>query len=214
VVSTGSVKHTLLAGAEAGRQLTDNFRNTGYFNGASTTISVPYDNPVIGTTATFRQSATDADNHLRTNLAATYVQDQIELSRFVQVIAGLRFDHFDLQYRNNRTGDHYGPHRQPGLAAGGTRVQTHRYPLDLRQLRGVFYPVPEMNFLPLTTITQQVKPEKFNNSKRASSGTSIVIFRCDGALSFGIRTNTRATDPNDPPGSYRPAASAQRFEIG
>src|SRR5207245_8627119 len=40
-------------------------------------ISAPYSNAVIGVPVTFRQSATDADNHLRTNLGATYVQDQI-----------------------------------------------------------------------------------------------------------------------------------------
>ena len=33
--STGPLTHTFLAGAEAGRQLTDNFRNTGYFNNAA-----------------------------------------------------------------------------------------------------------------------------------------------------------------------------------
>jgi hypothetical protein len=37
---------------------------------------------------TFRQSATDADNHLRTIVAAAYVQDQIELSSHVQVVRG------------------------------------------------------------------------------------------------------------------------------
>ena len=66
---------------------------------------MPYSDTVIDTPMTFRQSATDADNHLKTNIAATYVQDQIDLSRRIQVVAGLRFDHFDLQYHNNRTGD-------------------------------------------------------------------------------------------------------------
>ena len=71
----------------------------------ATSILLPYGHPTIATPVAFRQSATDADNHLRTNVAAAYGQDQIELSRYVQVIAGLRFDRFDLQYRNNRTGD-------------------------------------------------------------------------------------------------------------
>jgi outer membrane receptor protein involved in Fe transport len=48
------------------------------------------------------------DNHLRTRVAAVYRQDQIELSRFVQLLAGVRFDVFDLKYRNNRTGDQLG----------------------------------------------------------------------------------------------------------
>ena len=75
------MQHTLLAGAEVGRQLTDNFRNTGFFNNTATTLSVPYADPTITTPVTFRQSATDADNHLETNVAAAYVQDQVELSR-------------------------------------------------------------------------------------------------------------------------------------
>jgi catecholate siderophore receptor len=82
-LSTGSIRHTLLAGTEFGRQLTDNFRNTGFFNNTATSILVPLDNPTVSTPATFRQSATDADNHLVTNLAASYAQDQIEFSRFV-----------------------------------------------------------------------------------------------------------------------------------
>ena len=60
---------------------------------------------VIDTPTTFRQSSTDADNQLKTNIGATYVQDQIELSRKLQLVTGIRFDHFDLQYLNNRTGD-------------------------------------------------------------------------------------------------------------
>src|SRR5262249_19385918 len=104
-ISTGPVRHMLLWGAEAGRQLTNNFRNTGFFNNSATSIFAPLANPVISTPVTFRQSATDADNHLTTNIGATYVQDQVELSRYFQVIAGLRFEHFDLQYHNNRNGD-------------------------------------------------------------------------------------------------------------
>ena len=58
--STGAIRHTLLAGAEFGRQLTDNFRNTGFFNNTAVSILVPYANPTIATPVTYRQSATDA----------------------------------------------------------------------------------------------------------------------------------------------------------
>src|SRR5262249_2559318 len=57
-LSTRGIRHTLLGGTELGRQLTDNFRQTGFFNNTSTTIQVPYDNPVISTPVTFRQSVT------------------------------------------------------------------------------------------------------------------------------------------------------------
>src|ERR1041385_2291267 len=68
----------------------------------TTSILVPLSNPIVTTPVTFRQNATDADNHLKTNLGATYVQDQIEINRFLQVVTGVRFDYFDLQFHNNR----------------------------------------------------------------------------------------------------------------
>src|SRR4029453_19584430 len=108
VGSTGRVRHTVLVGAEAGWQWTDNFRNTGYFNDTATSILVPFDAPTISTPITFRQSATDADNHVETGVAAAYVQARVELSRHVQLVGGVRFDRFDLTYHNHRNDDTIG----------------------------------------------------------------------------------------------------------
>jgi catecholate siderophore receptor len=57
--ATGSVGHTLLAGSEFGRQGTNNFRNTGFFDNTATTLLVPFSAPTIRTPVTFRQSASD-----------------------------------------------------------------------------------------------------------------------------------------------------------
>ena len=196
-LQTGSIRHTLLGGIELGQQLTNNFRNTGYFNNTDTTILVPLSNPTINTPVTFRQAAADADNHLKTNVGAAYVQDQIDLSRYFQVTAGLRFDYFDLQYHNNRAPqdlrriDHLVSPRA-GL------VFKPIAPLSIYTSYSVTYlPSSGDQFSSLTTITQQVKPEKFNNyeagvkwdySRRLA--VSAAVYRLD-------RTNTRATDPND-----------------
>jgi catecholate siderophore receptor len=197
-IKTGTIRHNVVAGIDLGRQLTDNFRNTGYFNNTATAMQVPFADPTATLPVTFRQSATDANNHLRTNIAAGYVQNQMDLSRFFQVLAGVRYDHFDLQYHNNRNGQ------------------------DLRRIDNVvspraallFKPVPMMSlylsysvtYLPssgdqfssLTDITQQVKPEKFSNYEagvkwnlRRSLFLTTAVYRLD-------RTNTRSLDPNDP----------------
>jgi catecholate siderophore receptor len=196
--STGKIHHTLAAGVEVGHQSTGNFRNTGYFNNTDTSIQIPYASPLISAPITFRQSATDADNHVTTDVAAAYVQDQIDLSRRLQLIAGLRFDRFDLRFHNNRTGDDL------------QRID------NLRSPRGgiVFKPIAPVSvygsytiswlpssgdqFSSLTTITQQVKPEKFTNYEAGlkwETGRRLLLtmaaFRLD-------RTNTRSTDPNDP----------------
>jgi catecholate siderophore receptor len=198
IVTTGKIRHTLLAGAEVGRQLTDNFRNTGFFNNSATVILAPYANPTISTPVTFRQNATDADNHLRTNLAATYVQDQIELSRYIQVTAGLRFDYFDLEYHNNRNNDNLRriDHLVSPRAGIVLKPITH---LSLYGSYSVSYlPSSGDQFSSLTTITQQVKPEKFSNYEIGAKwdidrylSLTTAVFRLD-------RTNTRATNPNDP----------------
>lgn len=213
--STGRLRHTLLAGTEAGRQLTDNLRNTGYFNNTATSILVPYDDPVISTPVTFRQSATDADNHLTTNVGAAYVQDQIELSRYVQVIAGLRIDHFDLRYFNNR--NHENLHRIDNLIS--PRAGIVFKPAGEISLYGSYsvsyLPSSGDQFSSLTAVTQQVKPEKFSNYEagvkwdiaRSLSLTS-AVYRLD-------RANTRSTDPNDPTRIVQTGSQRTNgFEIG
>jgi catecholate siderophore receptor len=198
IVSTGRVKHAFLGGAEIGRQLTDNFRNTGFFNNTAISILVSYENPITSTPVTYRRSATDADNHVKTNLAASYIQDQIQFSRHVQVIAGLRFDYFDLQFHNNRNGDNL--RRIDRLVSPRTGIVIKPIlPLSIYANYSVAHlPSSGDQFSSLTTITQQVKPEKFSNYEvgakwdvRANLALTTAVYRQD-------RTNTRTTDPNDP----------------
>ena len=198
VVSTGRMRHTLLAGAEFGHQLTDNFRNTGFFNNTATSMLVPFTNPTISTPVTYRQSATDADNHLTTNVAAAYAQDQIELSKHLQVLAGLRFDRFDLTYHNNRTGETLD--RQDNLVSPRAGVVYKPLaPLSIYSSYSVSYlPSSGDQFSSLTTITEQVKPEQFRNYEVGAKWDVVRGLSVTTALYRLNRTNTRATDPNDP----------------
>lgn len=198
IVSTGRIKHTFLGGAETGRQLTDNFRNTGFFNNTATSVLVSYDNPVIGTPVTFRQNPTDPNNHLRTTLGASYVQDQVELSRQLQFMAGLRFDYFDLKFHNNRNAENLRRIDRLVSPRAGFVIKPI-LPLSIYATYSVSYlPSSGDQFSSLTTITQQVKPEKFSNYElgvkwdvRDNLALTAAVYRQD-------RTNTRATDPNDP----------------
>lgn len=212
---TGRVKHTLLGGTEFGRQLTDNFRNTGFFNNTATSIQVDFANPVTNIPVTFRQSATDADNHLTLNLAAGYVQDQIELSRYVLAIAGVRYDYFDLTYHNNRGGETL--ERIDRLVS--PRLGLVVKPVTALSLYGSYsvscLPSSGDQFSSLTTVTQQVRPEKFQNYEVGAkwdirSGLSLTsaLYRLD-------RTNTRSTDPNDPTRIIQTGSQRSNgFELG
>jgi catecholate siderophore receptor len=196
--TTGSLKHTVLAGAEFGRQNTDNFRETGYFNDTALSIAVPYASPTTSTPVTFRQSATDADNHVTTSLAAVYAQDQVELSDKLQAIAGLRFDSFDLQFNNHRNNERLSRKDElvsPRAGLVFKPIQT----LSLYTSYSVSYlPSSGDQFASLTTVTQQVKPEKFSNYEVGAKWAATDAFTLNAAVYTLDRTNTRATDPNDP----------------
>lgn len=214
-VSTGGIRHTLLGGFELGNQRTKNFRQTAFFNNTATSIQVPFDNPITSTPATFRQSATDADNRLRLNLAAAYLQDQIEFNKYFQVVAGLRYDYFDLKYHNNRNNDTL--RRIDNLVS--PRLGIIVKPIEELSVYGSYsvshLPSAGDQFASLTTITEQVKPERFQNYEigikwdiRRNLSFTSALYRLD-------RTNTRATDPNNPTviiqtGSQR----TNGFEIG
>lgn len=194
----GGVRHTLLGGVELGRQLTDNFRNTGYFNNTATTWSAPYANPTIDVPMTWRQSATDANNHLKADVGAVYAQDQIEFNPQWQAVAGLRFDAFSLQYTNNRTGEYLG-RRDNLVSPRAGLIFKPRPTMSIYASYSVSYlPSSGDQFSSLTTVTQQVKPEKFTNYE---VGAKVDLPR-DMFLTAAVyqldRTNTRATDPNDP----------------
>src|SRR6185436_18599107 len=150
-------------GAEFGRQVSNNFRNTGFFNNSSTSISVPFAAPTVNTPVTFRQSGTDADNQVRANVAAAYAQDQIELSPKIQILAGLRFDHFQLRFHNNRTNEALQRLDRLWSPRAGVVVK----PITTRSLYGSYsvsyLPSSGDQFSSLTSVTQTLKPEKFRN---------------------------------------------------
>lgn len=195
---TAGIKHTFLAGAEFGRQATDNLRNTGYFRNTDAAIFIPFADPTITTPVTFRQSSTDANNHLKALVDASYVQDQIQLTRRIQLVGGVRFDHFDLRYRNNRNGDYL--RRIDNLISprAGIVVKPVRA-LSLYGSYSVSYlPSSGDQFSSLTTVTQQVKPEKFINYEGGVKWDVSKNFAFTTAIYRLDRTNTRAIDPNDP----------------
>jgi len=197
-LSTGKLRHTLLGGMELGRQSTDNFRNTGFFNNTATSVQVPYANPTIDPPVTFRQSATDANNHLLTRVAATYIQDQVSVSRYVELLGGVRFDYFDLRYHNNRNGDNLRRIDRLVSPRAGIVIKPVT-PLSIYASYGVSYlPSSGDQFSSLTNITQQVKPEKFTNYEVGAKWDVRRNLTLTGALYRQNRTNTRATDPTDP----------------
>ncbi|PWC40002.1 TonB-dependent receptor [Azospirillum sp. TSO35-2] len=213
-LNTGPVKHTLVTGVELGRQKTDQFRNTGYF-GNATALTVSLANPTYRGPVTWRQSATDANSSATVTTAAGYVQDQIELTDQWQIIGGLRFERFDIDFKNKRNGDALS--RQdtmwsPRLGVVFKPVQ----PLSLYASYSVSYlPGSGDQFTSLTTTTANLEPEKFQNWEIGAKWDVLSNLSLTAALFQLDRTNTTAPDPNNPGLVVQTGSQRTRgFELG
>ena len=194
--STGSVRHSLVTGAELSRQVTQNYRQTGYFdNGTVTKKVVPFDQPSVSAGATYRQSASDGDNRVVANVAAVYVQDQVTLSPMWQAIVGVRIDRFALRFHDNRK---------------NTDLQRDDQLVSPRAGL-VFKPVPEVSlygsfgvshlpsagdqFSSLTATTRSLAPERFRNYEVGLKWDVLPQLMLTSALYRLDRTNSSAPDP-------------------
>ncbi|MES2899814.1 MAG: TonB-dependent siderophore receptor [Pseudomonadota bacterium] len=99
-LSIGGMKHKLLGGFEIGRQATTNGRNLGTLEGKSTQ-EVLASAPLYTGAYAFNPSTR---NYSVAKAAAFYLQDQVELTRQLQAVVGLRWDRFDVDYTNRVSG--------------------------------------------------------------------------------------------------------------
>lgn len=197
VFYTGRFRHTLLVGAELGRQSTFNFRQTAYF-GNATAMNVPFAAPTVNAGANFRQSASDADNTATNHIAATYFQDQIEINRWVQVVAGVRYDRFNMDFFNNRNREELG-RRDNMVSPRAGLVLKPIASVSLYSSYSVAYlPSSGDQFSSLTATTQTLRPEKFSNYELGAKWDLSRSFAFTTAAYRLDRTNTTARDPNDP----------------
>jgi catecholate siderophore receptor len=196
-LETGAVKHTLLAGVEIGRQVTDNFRNTAYFNGAATSYAVPFGSPTVSAPVAFNQSATDADNHVAANVSAVYAQNQIVLSPQWQAIAGLRYERFDLRFHNNRNGEDLGRDDHMLSPRLGLVFKPREAVSTYASYSMSHLPSSGDQFSSLTATTETLEPEAFRNYELGAKWDVRPDLAVTGAAYRLDRSNSTSRDPND-----------------
>ena len=96
---TGGIGHTVLAGIEAGDQRTDSSRSEAIFSGSPViSLARPLAQPLAIPAVRFGAPSRAALADVRTFSA--YVQDQIELAPFLQIVGGVRYDAFRIRAVN------------------------------------------------------------------------------------------------------------------
>jgi len=194
---TGKVDHHLLAGVEIGRQLTDNARLTGYF-GTATSLNVPLTDPKNTMPLSFRQGATDADNHGVATVAAGYAQDQVEFSRYLQAVVGLRYERLEVDFRNNRTG---------GTVASSDALAAPRAAVIVKPVEEMsLYTSYSVAYVPrageqlssLSLTNRSLEPERFENYEVGVKWDPTPHLAATAAVYRLDRTNVAVPDPADP----------------
>lgn len=196
-LGAGRIRNTVLAGVELSRQRSDNYRNTGYFDGATTSISVPFESPTVSPIVEYRQGGTEANNRVDVNVVAIYLQDQIALGSRWQAILGARYDHFDLSVHDNRTGNDLA--RVDGMIS--PRAGLVFKPAEPVSLYGTYsvshLPSAGDQFASLTPTTRALEPEGFTNRELGVKWDIRPDLSVTGAWYRLDRTNTSAPDPDD-----------------
>ncbi|MEI2656062.1 MAG: TonB-dependent siderophore receptor [Nitrosomonas sp.] len=204
-LNTGPIAHTLMAGIEVGRQETHNQRQSGFFNNnfASGSLRVPVSNPITNVPITYLTGDQDAHNKSVVNVTSLYIQDQIELLPQLQLIAGVRYDLFEVDFQQKN--------------ADRTRLKTSddlispRFGLIYKPFEPVsFYVSYSQAYVPragdqLTSInitTAVLKPEKFTTLETGVKWDIRPDLALTGAVFQLDRTNVITVDPNDSSRSF------------
>jgi catecholate siderophore receptor len=218
---TGGVGHTLLFGVELARQETRSRRLNGFFQPSdSASFGVPVSSPTIDADIIFRPVNTNATrtpanwNETEATVAAIYVQDQIRISDAFEILAGLRFDRFDLDAVNLNNGVRFG--RTDELVSP--------------RLGLIFRPAPELtlyasysrSYLPsagdqftsLDLTGAALEPERFDNYEVGAKWEPVPGLLATLAVYQLDRTNTRAPGPTPGTIVLTGAQRSRGIEIG
>ncbi len=192
-VATGSLEHKILIGAEYGDQKSANRR----FNGTLSSGSLDLANPIFPT-VTF--NILNRDTVSDVEFFSAYVQDQISIGEYIDVVAGLRYDSFDIQGVDlfpaidrpfARKDDKISPRLglivkpQENISIYGSYSQS-------------FLPRSGDQFLTLSTTQENLAPEKFTNYElgakwdiKSNLNVTLALFQLD-------RSNATTPDPANP----------------
>ena len=192
-VETGPLAHKILIGAEYGDQQSANRR----FNGVLSSSTLNLANPVFPTVA-FNMLTRDTVSDV--TFSSVYVQDQISLGDHIDVVAGLRYDSFDI------SGTDLLPAIDRPFARKDEKISPRLGVIFKPQENISLYSSYSQSFLPrsgdqflaLTVSQENLAPEKFTNYEvgakwdvQPNLNLTLAVFQLE-------RSNATTPDPLNP----------------
>jgi catecholate siderophore receptor len=141
--------------------------------------------------------AGDANSKYRVNIASAYVQDQIEVTRWLQLIAGVRYDRFNLTALDQNTGIT----RERTDEKFSPRAAVIVKPSDNLSFYGAYsisyLPASGDQFSSLNPGTLIIEPQKFENTEVGVKWNIKPKLTFTAAVYELNRTNVPLNDPNN-----------------
>jgi len=191
------IDQTLLVGFEVGREKSRNFRTTASFPNGNI---VPVDDPTRDTGAIFGPISSDANNRVKATVAAVYIQEQLRPTRWLEIVAGLRFDSFKIDvddFRATPLGGQFGRRDSLWSPRLGLVLKPSDHLSFYTNYSRSYLPQSGDQFSGLTNVTEGLKPERFDNYEVGAKWEPMHGLLATAAIYQLDRTNTRATDPNN-----------------
>ena len=197
--STGPIGHTLLAGVELIDQATVNTRQNAFFQtatGAVARVRVPLARELSLPAINLGPDVRNRDSQLTT--LSAYLQDQIAIGEHFEIVAGLRWDRFDLRTVERLTGvrgDRVDETVSPRVGVIFKPQET----LSLYASYATsFLPQAGDQFLLLTPGNAAFEPEKFRSYELGAKWLPRPGLLATAALFRLERSDTRGPSPADP----------------
>jgi catecholate siderophore receptor len=213
--NTGPALHTVGFGTEFGRQTGVDIRNTGFFptagGGLSNTITAnPFAPTYFGPVVFIHQfpgafspgiSTADSNSKYQLYIESAYVRDTVEITRWLQLIGGARFDRFDMSALDMNTNIQRGRVDQKISPQAAVIVK----PVDNLSIYTAYsvsyLPASGDQFSALTDGTLILAPQKFENTEVGVKWNVNPKLLFSSAIYQLNRTNQPIPVPNAPTGS-------------
>lgn len=200
---TGSIGHTLLVGLEYGDQSTDNGRIDNTFAASNDDqIVIDFSDPVQVPAFDFITPLRDRSSQVE--FASLYIQDQIDLTGQLKLILGARLDRFDVSVLDREAVSA----TDDGRRARVDEEVSPRLGLIYKPAENVslyasyaesFLPSAGDQFLTLSRTTEDVQPQRFENTEAGlkwdfndTLSLTTAVFRVERGLFTSVDPNNMA----------------------
>lgn len=219
--ATGDINHTLLTGMEYGSQDTENARRDAFFaDSQDDQVSFVFSDPLVIPSMTLTDPVRNRASDV--TFTSAFVQDEIKLNEHWIVVAGLRYDNFDIDVVDTIEVANGADDGNSGFLSSSDSQVSPRVGLIYKPAESVsiyasysksFLPRSGDQFLSLSLTSQALEAEEFENKEigvkwNFSDSLSVT------AAAFEVeRENGTAQDPNNPEASILTGTETKGFEV-